>query len=406
MKSKLVEISLGVVTGIGGFLDVGSITTSAQAGALFGFQLSWAIVLGVLCVVFLTEQSGRLAAISHSTITDAIRERFGFTYFAVLLVVLGLVTLILLGAELGGVCVALEFVTGVHHRWWAVPVALLAWLILWKGEFSMIEQGSSGLGLVTLCFVVGAVVLHPDWMALARGSLPSAPAHDTARYWFLVSNVLGASITPYLMFFYSSGAIEDKWNRTYLTANRVIAGLGMGFGGFVSLAVLVTAAQALGPREIHVDAYAQIGLVLTDALGRWGFWLLAASLGIACLSAGLEVTLSIAYMAAQGLGWNWSQDGRPRDNARFCTLYTAVILAAMLIMLTGVDPIRLTNIALALTSATLPIAVLPFLFIMNDEAYVGTHTNGWLSNAVVLFCIALACVLAVVTIPLEVIGGG
>ena len=40
--SKLFEIALGIVTGIGGFLEAGSLATAAQAGAAFGFQLAWA----------------------------------------------------------------------------------------------------------------------------------------------------------------------------------------------------------------------------------------------------------------------------------------------------------------------------------------------------------------------------
>ncbi|TIV30177.1 MAG: divalent metal cation transporter, partial [Mesorhizobium sp.] len=48
---KLLEISLGVVTSVGGFLEVGSMATAAQAGALFGFQLIWAVVLGTICII-------------------------------------------------------------------------------------------------------------------------------------------------------------------------------------------------------------------------------------------------------------------------------------------------------------------------------------------------------------------
>lgn len=61
---------------------------------------------------------------------------------------------------------------------------------------------------------------------------------------------------------------------------------------------------------------------------------------------------------------------------------------------------------MALTAATLPVAVIPFLFLMNDADYVGKHTNGWLSNTVVLIIISMAGLLAVVTIPLEIFGGG
>ena len=403
---KVAEISLGVVTGIGGFLDIGSITTAAQSGALFGFRLIWAIVLGVLCVIFLAEQSGRLSAVSGRTVTDAIRERFGANYFLLLFTILGVVTLLVLGAELGGVCVAVEFATGIDFRWWAVPVAFAAWLILWLGNFAFIEQGVSALGLVTLSFVVGAVVLHPDALAVARGALPSLPDHDDARYWFLASNIIGAAITPYIMFFYSSGAIEDRWDKSYVGVNRLIAGFGMGLGGFISIAVLVVAGVVLEPAGIQVGHYSQLGLLLNDALGSTGFWLLTVSLAIACLSTALEVALAIAYMAAQGFGWTWSQNERPRKNARFCTVYTGATLVGMLLVLTGIDPIKLTNMSMALTSATLPIAILPFLFVMNDASYVENRKNGWLSNAVVGLTIALACVLAVVTLPLEILGGG
>jgi Mn2+/Fe2+ NRAMP family transporter len=403
---KWLEISLGVVTGIAGFLEIGSLTTAAQAGAVFGYKLVWAVALGVLCLVFLAEQSGRLAAVSGRTMTEAIRERFGSDYFVVLFVVLGIVMVLVCAAELGGVCIAIELLTGVDLRWWAVPAALVAWLLLWKGSFSFIEQGVAALGLVTLAFVVGAIRSHPDWVQVARGFVPSAPDTNSARYWFLVTNILGAAITPYLMFFYSSGAIEDKWDATYLRANRVIAGFGMGFGGFVSLGVLVVAAESLRARDIGVDHYDQLGLLLVEALGRPGFVLVALSLAIAPLSALLEVALAVAYMAGQGLGWNWSQNGPPRRQARFCLSYTAVLLLSTIVILAGVDPIRLTNLSMALTSATLPIAILPFLFVMNDPHYLRDKGNGWLSNAVVLFVIALAFVLAVVTLPLEIVGGG
>ena len=68
---KIVEIALGIVTSVGGFLEIGSIATAAQAGAEFSFQLIWAIVLGGICIIFLVEQAGRFSAVSGRTIPDA-----------------------------------------------------------------------------------------------------------------------------------------------------------------------------------------------------------------------------------------------------------------------------------------------------------------------------------------------
>ena len=402
---KALEIALGIVTSIGGFLEIGSITTAAQGGAAFRFQLIWAIVLGGLCLIFLVEQSGRLSAVSRHTIPDAIRERFGFNYYIFLLIVLALVILLVLGAEIGGVCVALEFVTGIGFQWWGVAVAILLWLIIWKGTFSLIENGVSLLGLVTVCFLVAAIMLHPPWKDVAQGALPTLPDHDKAHYWFVAVSILGASISPYLMFFYSSGAVEDKWDESYLSANRVIATAGMSFGSILSVAVLIVSAMVLLPRGIQVEHYSQLPLILIDTFGYWGFLLFAASLGIACLGAALEITLEIAYMVAQGFGWNWSENQRPLEEARFSLVYIIVIILGALLVVVGIDPLKLTIFSMALTAATLPVAIVPFLFLMNDKSYMHEHRNSIFSNVVVLLIIGLAFVLAIVTIPLEIFGG-
>src|SRR5215203_2528665 len=132
---KLLEISLGVVTSVGGFLEIGSLATAAQGGAAFGFQLIWAIVLGTICVIFVVEMAGRFSAVSRHTLSDGIRERFGFNFFLWPLFATLLVSFLVLAAEIGGASIALEFATGVSFQWWALPVACAIWLLLWKGTF-------------------------------------------------------------------------------------------------------------------------------------------------------------------------------------------------------------------------------------------------------------------------------
>ena len=402
---KILQITLGIVTSVGGFLEIGSIATAAQAGAGFGYQLGWSIALGTLCIGFLVEMSGRFSACSKRTIPDAMRERFGINFFAVPLVITLAVSLLVLGAEMGGTAAALQLATGVRLPVWGVPVALLAWMLIWKTTFSTIENGVSILGLVTIVFAVAAVKGGPDYGALEHGLVPTLPRSNAAHYWFVAVSVLGASISPYLYYFDSSGAIEEKWNEGYLATNRWIAGIGMGFGGFLSLAVLVCAALFFHPSGKDVEHYSDLTELVTPVLGRSGFWFFVASLGVACLGATLEISLSLAYMIAQGFGWRWGEDLAPRDDARFSLTYTILIGAAAIFVVAGVDPLALTQISMAATAASLPVGVLPFLILMNDEDYLGDHTNGWFGNAVVLGISMMAMVLGVVSIPLEIVGG-
>lgn len=190
---KLLEISLGIVTSVGGFLEAGSLATAVQAGAAYRYGLVWAIVLGTICLAFLVEMAGRFAAVSKHTIADGIRERFGFNFFLVPLVAILLVNLLMLAAELGGVALALQLATGWSYQVWAIPVAFAMWLLLWKGTFGIIEKGVSMLGLVTVCFIVAAIMLHPPWMEVARGLIPSVSESQPAKYWFMAVNILGAS---------------------------------------------------------------------------------------------------------------------------------------------------------------------------------------------------------------------
>lgn len=403
--SKILEIALGIVTSIGGFLDVGAIATSAEAGSEFGFQLLWALVLGTICVIFLVEMSGRLAAASKHTLADAVRERFGFGFYIIPLLAEIVIDFLVLAAEIGGVCIALQLVTGISFQWWALPVAFAIWLLLWYGNFGVLENGVSLLGLITLVFVFATFKLHPSLTQLGASLLPSLPQQDTPHYLFIAVSILGALISPYLFYFYSSGAVEDKWDEGHLVINRAVAILGMSFGSIVSISVLVVAALVLKPKGIQVDSYEQAALMLTQPLGYWGFVLFAASLGISCFGAALEVSLDTAYIVAQAFGWNWGESLHPKEAARFSFIYTVFVFLASLLMAVGIDPLQLTLFSMAITTLILPPVILPFLVLMNDESYVGKHRNGWISNSVIIFTIVLAFVLAIAAIPLEIIGG-
>jgi Mn2+/Fe2+ NRAMP family transporter len=403
---KLLEITLGVVTSVGGFLEMGEVSTTTQAGAAFGYQLIWAVVLGTICIMFLTEMAGRFAAVSRHTIADGIRDRFGVKLSLLPFGTTALVNLLIVSIEVGGVSVALEFATGIDYRWWALPVAFFAWLFLWRGTFGAIEKTVSVLGLVTLCFVAAAIVLKPEWTAVASNTLPSLPRRDPAMYWFMAVSILGATIAPSLFLFYSSGAIEDRWDRSYLGANRAIACLGMTFGGIISAAVLIVAALVLHSRGIEqVEDFHQLPLLLIPVFGLPGFALFVASLAIASFGATLEVALQQSYLFSQGLGWNWGEDCKPRDNPGFSAVYTASLLLSALPITFGADPLRLTILSMALTAVSLPFMVVPFLILMNDESYVGRFGNGPISNAVVILIVALAFALGVATIPLQIAGG-
>jgi Mn2+/Fe2+ NRAMP family transporter len=402
---KIFNLTLGIVTSIGGFVEVGSISTAAQAGSEFGFSLLWAIAAASLFLAALAEMAGRIAAVGKRSMAAAVRERFGFHFQIVPLGAELITDVLLLTAELGGAAIAVKMLTGIGFQWWILPTGLTVWLVLWFGNFSVIEDGVGLLGMITLSFVVAAWRLHPHILPLARGFIPTIPHHDLTRYAFLSVSIVGATVSPYLLNFYSSGAIEEKWTEQDLWINRLTAFLGMGFGSTVAMGCLVTAAIVLGPQHVKVDSYEQAARMFVPIFGRWAVTLFALSLGIGCFGAAVEITLNAGYVLGQAFGWTWGIDRPRRDVSRFVTAFSLVLLLGMCIAVSGFDPLQVTLISVALTVVIMPIIVLPFLVLMNEQDYVKGHTSGPIGNGLLAVLTILGAVMALIVIPLEIFGG-
>jgi len=402
---NLTKVALGILTSVGGYLEVGSMGTAIQAGAAFRFELLWAIALGTICVAFLTEMSGRLAAVRHETVVSAMREDFGISFQIWPLVTQIIIDLLVLASEVGGASLALQLATGISLRIWAIPIACLIWVLLWKGTFGSIEHGVAILGMVTLSFVLAAWWLHPDWHEVARGLVPHRPSKDGAQYGYLAVGIIGATVSPYLVSFYSSGAIEEGWKPADLMPNRLTAAFGMSFGSLIAMAVVMVSAIVLAPRGIVADTYQQAAVALSQPLGRWGFWLFCASLFVGTIGAALEVALDVSYITAQTFGWKWGEDQEPVEGARFALTYTFAILIGIIPSLLGLDPLKFTMFSMSMTVLALPITFAPLIVIMNDKRRLKEHANGIVTNVAVIAIILLSFVLAVMAIPVQVLGG-
>ncbi|HXF24008.1 MAG TPA: divalent metal cation transporter, partial [Gemmatimonadaceae bacterium] len=149
-----------------------------------------------------------------------------------------------------------------------------------------------------------------------------------------------------------------------------------------------------------------LGSLFVSPLGRAGFWLFVATLCITCFGATLEIALSIAYLIAQGFGWEWSENLRPARNSRFSAVYTVAILVAAIPAALGISALSLTNMSMVLSAASLPFTVIPLIALMNDGNVMGRHCNGWISNIALISISVLSIALFFVSLPLQITGGG
>ncbi|MEZ0578077.1 NRAMP family divalent metal transporter [Nocardioides sp. MH1] len=402
---RYLAVALGVLTAIGGFVDIGDLVTNALVGSRFGMSLGWAVVVGVAGICIFAEMSGRIAAVSHRATFDLVRERLGPRVGLLNLVGSIAVTLLTFIAEIGGVALALELVTSVYYLAWVPVVALLVWLVLWRAKFSLMENVLGLLGLSLIVFSVAAWQLHPDWGHLghqmATADKPLGESWTTYAYYAIA--LFGAAMTPYEVFFFSSGGVEERWTTKDIVTMRTNVFIGFPLGGILSLSIAAAATTVYSPLGISVDTLGQVGLPVAVALGKIGLAIVILGFVAATFGAACETGLSVGYSLAQYGGWQWGKYVKPQLAGAFhATIVVSVLLAAGVLM-TMVDPILVTEFSVVFSAIALPLTYFPILVVANDPDYLGEHTNGRVTNVLASGYLVLIVIASVAALPLMVI---
>jgi Mn2+/Fe2+ NRAMP family transporter len=401
---RVLSIFLGILTAIGGFVDIGDIVANAEAGARFKWGLAWVVVIGVLGIVLFAEMSGRVAAVSGRATFDLVRERLGPRLALANLGASFFVTFLTLIAEIAGVALALELATSVNYLLWIPLVGFGVWLVIWRLPFEALERIFGLLGLALVVFAVAAFHLAPDWGDIVhQATHPGVPhGEGIPTYWYFAIGLFGAAMTPYEVFFFSSGAVEEAWSEEDLGTNKANVFIGFPLGGLLSLSLMTVAAVVLNPLDVSADHLSQAALPAVVSLGKVGLAFVLMGFFAATFGAALETGLSAGYTVAQYFGWQWGKLVAPRDAARFHTVVLASVLVAVVVGLTSVDPIKVTEYSIVFSAVALPLTYLPILVVANDPTYMGDRVNGRLANGLGSVYLVVILVAAAAAIPLMI----
>ncbi len=404
---RLLGVALGVLTAIGGFVDIGDLVTNAVVGSRFGLSLVWVVGVGVLGICLFANMSGRVAAASGRATFEVIRERLGPRAGLANLSASFLINLMTVTAEIGGVALALQLASSVHYLLWIPVAAVAVWLVIWRVKFSIMENVTGLLGLTLIVFAVALFLLKPDWGVLAGQALaPAVPAEESApTYWYFAIALFGAAMTPYEVFFFSSGAVEEGWTVKDLVQSRINVLVGFPLGGLLSVAIAGCAAVVLLPAGISVTSLSQVILPVAEGAGKLGLAFVLVGVVAATFGAALETTLSSGYTLAQFFGWSWGKFRRPVQAARFHLAMIVCMLVGIGVLATGVDPVLVTEYSVVFSAIALPLTYLPILIVSNDPQYMGRHVNGRAVNVLAMVYLVIILVASVAAIPLMIVTG-
>src|SRR4029078_342886 len=194
-------------------------------------------------------------------------------------------------------------------------------------------------------------------------------------------------------------------------------------GGFLSFALMIVAAVLFLPRGIdpavlgtpalaaaptiaHEGLLGAPALAAQHTLGRVGLLLALVGILFAVGGAAVETSFAGAYNLAQFFGWRWGKKERPADAPRFTLAWLALLARALLVVMTGYDPVKLTEYSVIFSVVALPLTYLPILLVANDRTYMGEHANGRLANVLGVVYLVIILVIAVAAIPLMILTNG
>jgi Mn2+/Fe2+ NRAMP family transporter len=360
--------------------DAGGIATYSSAGAKFGYDMIWVMVVLTLSFAVVQEMCSRLGAATGRGLLDLIRERFGvsWTLFAVVIIVIanGGVTI----SEFVGIGAASELL-GVS-RYISVPIAAVAlWYLVIFGSYRRVEKIFLLMTLVFFAYPAAAILSGPDWLAVGKGAVVPTIRFEP-EYIFLLVGILGTTITPYIQIFQQSSTVERGAARKHYGRERLDAYAGSIFSNLMSVSMIIATAATLyvvGNREI--ESAADAARALEPVAGSSATLLFAIGLLGASLLAGGVLPLATSYAVSEAFGIPKGVNLDYRRGRAFFSLFTGfIVLGAGFALIPNIPIFPLLVGIQVLNGVLLPIILVFILLLINNEKLTGDLKNTPVSN--------------------------
>jgi len=378
--------------------DAGGIATYSLAGARFGYELLWVLLLVTLSLAVTQEMGARMGVVTGKGFGGLIRERFGARWAALAILVMLVANLFTTVAEFAGIASSLR-IFGVP-TYVSVPVAAIAvYLLMVRFNFRRVQQVFLLSGVLYLSYVVSGFLARPDWSLAIRSVVqPSVPWANTAYLLMFVATV-GTTITPWGQFFIQSYIVDKRLDEEDLGYARADVYLGAFFTNFVAFFIIVACAATLWVSRVPIDPSAppgQLAAALEPLAGRFASGLFAFGLLNASLLGAAILPLTTAYATSETFGWEAGIDKRLREAPIFYGILAFFIfIAGLIVLVPGLPLLLLMFLPQVLNGVLLPVVLIFVLKITNDREFMGKYTNSPLFNVVAGLTVAGMIVLTV-----------
>lgn len=387
--------------------DGPSMVSYATTGATYGVGFFVPFILLTFAMAYVVqEMTVRLGAATHRGHAELIFQRFGpfWGWFAMADLVVGnLLTLVTefiaieAGALYFGAPPALSVGLGV--------LLVIGAMVLRR--YATWERALMGLAVGNLLFIPAALMAHPNGSELvtALATWGPLPGGITAAFVTLLLANVGATVTPWMLFFQQSAVVDKGLTRADIFHGRFDTALG---GLVAAIAAIATVVAAAPLYHAHVDVShflsgADFATALRPYLGGAGASLFALGMIEAGLVAAMTISASSSYAFAETLAARHSLNLDFRGGWMF---YGAAIVSALfagaVVLIPGAPLLAMTLAVNVIATLLMAPALVLLLLLVNDREIMGDLANRWRSNlagtAIVTGIAVIGAVFGVITV--------
>jgi manganese transport protein len=392
-KIKIKDFVASIMPGIfiiGYNIGTGSVTSMSKAGANFGFDLLWTLLLSCLMTWYLILYFSKYTMVTGETFIQGLKRHIhpvlalGMIIALSIVIFAALIGLLGILADVLHVWSATFFVNGIASVWWAVIITVALYSLLWIGNFGLFEKVLTLLvAIMGIAFILTMFINFPAPGKLAQGFIPQIPENALGSDnspMVIIAGMVGTTVSVFAFIIRSQVVKATGWKMKDNAIQKRDALVSVILMFIISAAVLITAATTLHIQGLKMNHVAEMIPLLEPLAGKAAITVFTLGILAAGISSHLPNLLVIPWLIIDY-----------RDEVQNTkTLRNRIILFALsLIAVLGVA-MRLKSVFLLLLSQAsiaiiLPVSIISLFYLTSKKSLMGKIANKWIDKIILTF---------------------
>ena len=396
MKNKIKIFIASIMPGIfiiGYNVGTGSVTSMSKAGANFGFDLLWTLLISCLMTWYLILHFSKYTMVTGETFIQGIKRHIhpglalGMIIPLSLVIFAALIGLLGILADVMHVWSATILENNIASIWWAVIITAVLYGLLWIGNFGFFEKVLVLLvSIMGIAFILTMFINFPPLGELAKGFIPQIPksalGSDNSPL-VIIAGMVGTTVSVFAFIIRSQVVKATGWKMKDNAIQKRDALVSVVLMFIISAAVLITAATTLHVQGLKMNHVAEMIPLLEPLAGTAAVTVFTLGIMAAGISSHLPNLLVIPWLII-----DYRDEVQNTRTPRNRIILFVLSLIAVFGVALKFKPVFLLLLSQASIAIILPVSIVALFYLTSRKNLMGNTVNKR-SDKVILILISL-----------------